>query len=138
ATALRLGTRHLAARLATAARSHGESLTEPAARRATLCPVTTFFTIIKGACGASRRTAWVRGPVRRLLATGAPDRRGIPPSPARGGRHSAVTGRQRRRSLSGGSPAGAAAATGPLARTPPGPVPRHRPVAAPARAGRPP
>jgi hypothetical protein len=37
-------------------------------------------------------------------------------------------GRQRCRALSGGSPAGAAAAAGPLARTPPRPVHRPRPV----------
>jgi hypothetical protein len=49
--------------------------------------------------------------------------------------HSAVTGRQRYRALSGGSPAGAAAAAGTLASTPPRPVSLRRPVAVPARAG---
>jgi len=53
----------------------------------------------------------------------------------RGSGYSAVTGRQRYRALSGRSPAGAAAAAGPLARIPPRPVPHQRPVATPAKSG---
>jgi len=88
----------------------------------------SLLTTFKGAYGASRRTAWVR--CRLQTADNRRSRSARHPTvTGPGGGHFAVTGRQRYRALSGGSPAGAAAAAGPLARTPPRPVPCRRPVA---------
>jgi hypothetical protein len=89
------------------------------------CLVRTFSTASRapsapaaGRPGSATGSADCGHPARRTGAASA--------VAGQGRWHSAVTGRQRCRALSGGSPAGAAAAAGPLASHPPRPVPRHR------------